>query len=84
MCSIELSNAENKFIFACRSNDLNLKCTKPWFYEDSVCICCLSATENIRLIIELSELLGKNELLSYIHNIEDLEGSLDKLIYLLV
>ena len=82
LCSIELSNTEKKFIFACRSNDLDLKGTKPWFYEDSVCFCCKSATEDISHIIQCSELLGKNELLSYIPNIEDLEGSLDELIYL--
>ena len=60
LCSNELSNAENKFIFACRSNDLDFKGSKPWFYEDSVCICCLSATEDISHIIECSQLPGKN------------------------
>ena len=82
LSSSELSNIEKKFIFACRSNDLDLKGSKPWFHKDLLCICCNLHTEDISHIIQCSRLVGKNELITYIPIIEDLEGSLDELIYL--
>ena len=82
LTSTEICNSEKKFIFACRSGDLDLKGCKPWFYKNTTCICCKLEIENFRHIIDCSELIGKSEIVTYIPCVEDLTGSLDELIYL--
>ena len=69
---------KKKFIFACRYGDLDFKGCKPWFHENTTCICRKSKTEDLKHIIEYSELIGKSEIITFI---EDRKGSLDGLIY---
>ena len=72
---LELSIEERKYIFKCRSKDLDLKMNKFWMYEKSDKLCvCEKYEETQSHIIECEILINKNEILSYIPSYNELFG----------
>lgn len=72
---IDLSIEERKYLFQCRSRDLNVKLNKPWMYFESDKLCvCKNFEESQQHILECELLSNKNDLISYLPNYSDLFG----------
>ena len=71
--SINLTLNERKWIFKCRTNDLDLKANFQWKHENIWCISCKTdSPETNEHLLECSTLLGANEIVSYIPEYEEL------------
>ena len=79
-----MSCEEKKWLFKCRTDDIDLKANFKWKYEQH---CCISCKENIyetnEHLVLCQKLMGKNELVSYIPDYKDLFGNdIDEQIYI--
>ena len=74
--NIDLSLDEKKWIFKCRTDDLDLQGNFQWKYRTNACISCkLNISENNEHLLNCSALLGKNEIVSYIPSYKELFGN---------
>ena len=74
--NIDLSLDEKKWIFKCRTDDLDLQGNFQWKYRTNSCISCkLNILENNEHLLNCSKLLGKNEIVSYIPSYKELFGN---------
>ena len=68
-----ISIEEQKWLFKCRVEDMNIKGNARWKYQD---IACLSCNKNIdetqSHILHCSELIGKNKNITYIPSYNEL------------
>ena len=70
--SDRISILEQKWIFKCRTNDINIKGNNRWKYQDISCVSCGLQPETQKHLIECVILLGKNEKVTYIPKYEDI------------
>ena len=80
---IDLSLDEKKWIFKCRTDDIDLKGNFQWKYETHSCISCKqNIFENNDHLLNCNQLLGRNEIISYIPSYGELFGNeLDEQVY---
>ena len=78
-----MSIEEQKWIFKCRVEDMNIKANQRGKYEDISCPSCMKNVDETQSHILLCEyLLGKNENISYIPEYRELyDGELKEQIY---
>ena len=81
---IDISLDEKKWIFKCRTNDVDLKANFQWKHENIWCHCCDEDTpETNEHLLHCKVLLGANEVLSYIPKYNELfSEDLDEVIYI--
>ena len=81
--SIDLSLDEKKWIFKCRTDDLDIQGNFQWKYKTNSCISCKqNILENNKHLLNCSKLLGKNKIVSYIPSYKELfENELEEQIY---
>ena len=78
-----LSLDDKKWIFKCRTDDIDLQGNFQWKYSSNLCISCdESCIEDNEHLLTCKKLLGKNEIISYIPEYKELfENNLDEMIY---
>ena len=74
---------ERKWLFRCRVDDIEVKGNRRWFYQDISCTSCQKNVIETQFHLLFCEgLLGKNELVTYIPNYQDLyNGTPNEQIY---
>ena len=80
---IDISLDEKKWIFKCRTDDIDIKGNFSWKYENHSCVSCkLDIRENNEHLLNCKKLLGNNGIISYIPSYEELfENELDDQVY---
>ena len=78
-----ISIEEQKWMFRCRVDDLDVKPNRQWMYEDTTCSSCKqNIIETQYHILNCNYLLGKNETLTYIPDYRELyNGEIKEQIY---
>ena len=79
----DLSIEEQKWIFKCRVEDIQIKGNQRWKYENISCPSCMKNIDETQShILNCEFLQGKNENLSYIPNYSELyNGELREQVY---
>ena len=73
---IEASIEEKKWLFKCKVEDIDVKCNRRWQNEITICQSCNENTEETQChILFCKNLIGKNELLTYIPSYSELFGT---------
>ena len=82
--SMDLSLDERKWIFKCRTNDIDLKANFQWKHENIWCISCKTdSPETNEHLLECSSLMGKNKIVTYIPEYKELfSQEQDEVLYL--
>ena len=70
--SDRISILEQKWVFKCRTDDIDIKGNNRWKYEDISCVSCQLHPETQKHLIECHTLLGKNEKMTYIPTYADI------------
>ena len=71
--NLEINNNERKLIFQLRTRmHYNIKSHFRRMYIDSICDGCRKEESNTKHILECNSLLGKNKIVTYLPNYEDL------------
>ena len=80
---IAITLDEKKWLFKCRTDDIDIKGNFCWKYESHSCISCkLDILENNEHLLNCKQLLGRNEIISYIPSNKELfEDDLDEQVY---
>ena len=80
---IEITLDEKKWLFKCRTDDIDIKGNFCWKYESHSCISCkLDILENNEHLLNCKQLIGRNEIISYIPSYKELfEDDLDEQVY---
>ena len=77
--NVDVTIEEKKWIFQCRVEDIEIKGNKRWKYDDISCKSCNSQQDETKMhILFCKNLMGSNELLTYIPDYQELfEGDLE-------
>ena len=80
---IEITLDEKKWLFKCRTDDIDIKGNFCWKYKSHSCISCkLDILEYNEHLLNCKQLLGRNEIISYIPSYKELfEDNLDEQVY---
>ena len=80
---IHLTLDEKKWLFKCRTDDIDIKGNFQWKHETHSCISCkLKIFENNDHLLNCQKLIGNNEIISYIPSYLELFGNeLDEQVY---
>ena len=79
-----MSCEEKKWLFKCRTDDIDLKANFKWKYEQSSCVSCKeNVAETNEHLLFCEKLTEKNELVTYIPEYKDLfEHNIDEQFYI--
>ena len=78
-----LSIDERKWLLKCRIEDIDINTNRKWNNEESSCMNYPSTVMNQRHLLECKYLLGKNEIVSYIPDYENLfQGDVEEQAYI--
>ena len=71
---LELTVEERKFLFQCRTNDIEAKANRTWRHEEIYCVSCkdISKIETGKHILECNVFNDQNNMISYIPEYNDL------------
>ena len=73
---IDITLDEKKWIFKCRTDDIDIKGNFQWKHENQSCISCkMNIFENNEHLLNCSKLLGSNGIVSYIPSYKELFGT---------
>ena len=73
---IDITLDEKKWIFKCRTDDIDIKGNFQWKHENQSCISCkMNVFENNEHLLNCSKLLGSNGIVSYIPSYKELFGT---------
>ena len=79
---LDISIDDKKWLFKCRTEDIDLSSNRRWMKEDMKCSNCKNIEMDQRHLLECTFLLGKNKIVTYIPEYNDIyQGNIEEMVY---